>query len=93
MSDGNSGKKAAVPEWQRSQPAAASEPTSSLSSEEDAVTIRQAKRFLQDDEVRKYSREKKVEFLKGKGFGDVVVQKLLQEEDSAEPTLQVRALQ
>ncbi|KAB5528137.1 peroxisomal membrane anchor protein conserved region-domain-containing protein [Coniochaeta sp. 2T2.1] len=89
MSDADSGKKAAVPEWQRTRPQAAPEPTSSPRAEEGAVTVQQAKRFLQDDEVRKYSREKKAEFLKGKGFDEDVVQRLLQEEDSAEGISQV----
>jgi hypothetical protein len=80
MGDSELNKKAAVPEWQRPKAQGAAESESSSTSDGVPVTIQQAKRFLQDDEVRKYSREKKIEFLKGKGLEEDVVQRLLHEE-------------
>ncbi|OIW25833.1 hypothetical protein CONLIGDRAFT_635600 [Coniochaeta ligniaria NRRL 30616] len=58
----------------------AAESESSSTSDGAPVTIQQAKRFLQDDEVRKYPREKKIEFLKGKGLEEAVIQRLLSDE-------------
>lgn len=80
MGDSEQTRKAAVPEWQRpkAQDAAASE--SSSTTDDAPVTLQQAKRFLQDDEVRKYPREKKIEFLKGKGLEAAVIQRLLADE-------------
>ncbi len=81
MGDSEENKKAAVPEWQRPKaqsPAAQSE--SGSTSNGAPVTIQQAKRFLQDDEVRKYPRDKKIEFLKGKGLEEATIQRLLLDE-------------
>ena len=82
MGDSDRDTKVAVPEWQRAKPQQVVKPTSSSSntSQEAPVTIEQAKRFLQDEEVRKYSREKQFEFLKNKGFEEGLVQRLLQGE-------------
>lgn len=80
MGDSEQNKKAAVPEWQRPKAQEAAESQPSSTSDAAPVTIQQAKRFLQDDEVRKYPIEKKIEFLMGKGLEEDVVQRLLQEE-------------
>jgi len=85
MSDSNQNKKVAVPEWQRPKTQEAASSESSSTSDAAPVTIQQAKRFLQDEEVRKYSREKKIEFLKSKGLEEDVVQRLLQEEIEETP--------
>ncbi|RYO88254.1 hypothetical protein DL766_006266 [Monosporascus sp. MC13-8B] len=47
------------------------------------ATIDQARRFLEDDSVRRSSAEKKTEFLKSKGFRDEQIQALLGETDGA----------
>lgn len=80
MGDPEQSKKAAVPEWQRPKAEVAAESESSSSPDDAPVTLQQAKRFLQDDEVRKYPREKKIEFLKGKGLPEAVIQRLLADE-------------
>jgi hypothetical protein len=91
MGDSEQDSKSAVPDWQRSKPqeAADSKPSSRPTPVDSPVTIERAKRFLQDEEVRKYSRERKAEFLNTKGFGDDVVQRLLEDEQD-EAASQVR---
>ena len=86
MGDSDQNKKAAVPEWQRPKSQEAVGPESSSAPDAAPVTIQQAQRFLQDEEVQKYPREKKIEFLKGKGLEEDVVQRLLQEEAEESPS-------
>lgn len=83
MGDSEQHEKAAVPEWQRPRTHAAAESESGSASSGAPVTMQQAKRFLQDDEVRKYPRDKKIEFLKGKGLEEAVIQRLLLDEVEA----------
>jgi hypothetical protein len=42
--------------------------------------MEQAKKFLQDEEVRRYPRDKKIEFLKSKGLSESDIQQLTAEE-------------
>lgn len=84
MGGSEADKKPAVPEWQRPKPQEAVAAEASSRSDNAPATVRQAKRFLQDDQVRKYSREQKMEFLKGKGFEEGLVQQLLQEGTESE---------
>jgi hypothetical protein len=81
MGDSEPKDPGTVPEWQRptAQEAAGSE-ANSPSDVAPPVTLQQARRFLQDEDVQKYPREKKIEFLKGKGLEEDVIQHLLQEE-------------
>ncbi|ETS79456.1 hypothetical protein PFICI_09309 [Pestalotiopsis fici W106-1] len=57
---------------------------SSRPESEPTPTLEQARRFLNDETVRSASKEKKSEFLRGKGFSDDDIQKLLSEEASRE---------
>jgi hypothetical protein len=45
------------------------------------TTAEQAKKFLQDPEVQKETRTRKVEFLKSKGIDVAVIDKLLADQD------------
>ncbi|KAI0019832.1 peroxisomal membrane anchor protein conserved region-domain-containing protein [Xylariomycetidae sp. FL0641] len=67
-------QKSSVPAWQQSQ----SDPTADSTEK----TVENARRFLQDQEVRSSSREKKREFLKSKGYEDSQIDQLLAETDS-----------
>lgn len=81
MSDSDQGeKKAGVPSWQLQ-----SKPTESKETEERALesspsrdtVIEQAKKFLEEEEVRNASTDKKIAFLEGKGFKSDEIQELL----------------
>jgi hypothetical protein len=74
---GNQNDEVSVPEWQQAK---GSEPTTSSTPLEGPATIEQAKRFLQDEEVRKYPRDKKIEFLKSKGLSGSDIQEIIAEE-------------
>lgn len=78
--DSNSG----IPAWQRSQSAAA-DPRSDPPVPEATATIDQARKFLEDEEVQKDTRERKVEFLKSKGIEEGVILELLDEEGKKAP--------
>lgn len=80
MGGSEADKKAAAPEWERPKPQEAGATETSSKSDAAPVTVQQAKRFLRDSEVQKYSREQKIEFLKGKGLEEDLVQRLLEEE-------------
>lgn len=72
-----------VPQWQRAAATQDSEPSKSTTApSEPAATMEQARKFLQDDEVRKYPRDKKIDFLKSKGLSDSDIQQLITEETS-----------
>ncbi|KAI1499413.1 hypothetical protein F5X99DRAFT_283634 [Biscogniauxia marginata] len=64
-----------IPAWQRSHSRPGLDPESS------EPTLEQARKFLSDDSVRNSSSEKKKEFLKGKGYDDAQIDKLLAEDD------------
>ncbi|OTB01614.1 hypothetical protein M426DRAFT_63789 [Hypoxylon sp. CI-4A] len=83
-----------IPSWQQAQPDkdAASETDHSQNADADAteVTLEQARKFLRDETVRDSGVEKKIEFLKSKGFDDDQIQQLLKEaeEDAQTPNIQ-----
>lgn len=80
MGDSGDDNKTALPEWQKPTSESPVETRPSSPDTESPVTLDQARKFLQDEEVRKYPRDKKAEFLEGKGFEADVVERLLQEE-------------
>lgn len=66
----------AATSWQSNSiqtPAAEADPTSS----DKEVTIEQAKRFLQDDEVKNATTDKKIAFLESKGLQSDDIQQVL----------------
>ncbi|EOO00391.1 putative peroxin 14 17 protein [Phaeoacremonium minimum UCRPA7] len=69
------------PAWQQADVAQKPIPPA----DEGKPTIEHARKFLEDDSVREASREKKVEFLKSKGFSDDVIEQLLEEESISTP--------
>lgn len=74
---GNSKDEPSVPKWQQAN---ADAPATSSTIVQGPATIEQAKKFLQDEEVRRYPRQKKTEFLKSKGLSESDVQELIAEE-------------
>ena len=80
MSDSDESRnKSGVPSWQGKSP-----PTQSKDREEAApkspsqeTIIEQAKKFLEDDEVRDASTDKKIAFLEGKGLNNEIIAELL----------------
>ncbi|TPX07146.1 uncharacterized protein E0L32_010947 [Thyridium curvatum] len=58
--------------------------TSASAASTQQSTVEQARKFLQDDEVRQATRERKVEFLKSKGIDEAHISQLLAEEESSE---------
>jgi len=87
MTDGKNEEKAAgIPEWQKGDTEAKANP--SLSPESN---VEVARRFLQQDDVKQSTREKKVEFLKTKGLNDEEIGSLLDEE-KMEPPAEVCAV-
>jgi hypothetical protein len=80
MSDSDHGeKKAAVPSWQlkTEDESAKEEEKPAPESPTRETTIEQAKKFLEEDEVRNASRDKKVAFLESKGLRMEEIQDLL----------------
>ena len=80
MSDSDSGtKKPGVPSWQLQSKATeskeAGEPAAKPSSRE--AVIEQARKFLEEDEVRNASTDKKIAFLEGKGLESDEITELL----------------
>lgn len=76
-SDEDTKQTASIPSWQQ----AASRPASDSGSETPLTdsNLERARQFLQDEEVRNASREKKVDFLKSKGLEEEDITKLLDE--------------
>lgn len=72
--------KTAVPEWQKAQSTPATESTSSATTQDPPATLEQARKFLQDEEVQKYPRDKKIDFLKSKGLSEADIQQLIAED-------------
>jgi hypothetical protein len=80
MSDSDHGeKKAAVPSWQLKieDESAKEEEKPAPESPTRETTIEQAKKFLEEDEVRNASRDKKAAFLESKGLRMEEIQDLL----------------
>lgn len=78
-SDENNKPAPSVPSWQQAA-SSPSEDTASQTPSKDKI-IEQAKKFLQDDEVKSSSREKKIEFLRAKGLEDTDINGLLEQEE------------
>ncbi|KAG0646368.1 hypothetical protein D0Z07_8115 [Hyphodiscus hymeniophilus] len=79
MSDsGEAGKKPAVPSWQlNSQSTAPKDAEPAPESPSRETVIEQARKFLDEDEVRKASTDKKIAFLEGKGLNSEEITELL----------------
>ncbi|TLS24851.1 hypothetical protein PpBr36_08059 [Pyricularia pennisetigena] len=73
MSDPDKKEDAPVPAWQQQQP-------------NDGSTLDHARLFLQDEEVRQASREKKITFLRSKGVSDADIETLLGDDESSSGT-------
>lgn len=83
----DSSESTGIPAWQRESSTTEPSPTTGTRSPPRA-TIEQAKRFLQDIDVKNTSREKKFDFLKSKGLEDSEIEVLL-DEDAKEQSAQV----
>ncbi len=97
MSDSDSSpKKPAVPSWQSEVegkvPRREQDSTSETTSREGdrRIVIEQAKKFLEEEEVRGASPDKKVAFLESKGLKAEEIQELLGGERNLEVPAQVR---
>lgn len=86
MSNPDEGKKAGVPSWQlkvKVEPAEStedgkpSEPEPKTSEPRREIVIAQAKKFLEEDEVRNSSTDKKIAFLESKGLKSEEIEALL----------------
>ncbi|ROV92010.1 hypothetical protein VMCG_09557 [Cytospora schulzeri] len=89
MADSEKEKGAMTPSWQQAaSTAATSDSNAHTVSEETQETsvLERARRFLQDEEVKLSSREKKIEFLKSKGIEEADINTLLKETDEATTT-------
>jgi hypothetical protein len=81
MGDSDAAKKPGVPSWQltvKNEPTESGEredPTADEPSRE--VVIKQAQKFLDEDEVRSASTDKKIAFLESKGLRSDEIQDLL----------------
>lgn len=74
MADSDDDKPSSIPAWQRdaqSKDATTDEPQPAQDH------LETARRFLEDENVKDQSRDKKVAFLKGKGIEDGDIEKLL----------------
>ncbi|KAH8687373.1 peroxisomal membrane anchor protein conserved region-domain-containing protein [Tricladium varicosporioides] len=79
MSDSDDEKKAGVPSWQLNKDESDSENTkeSPIEPESRATILEQAKKFLEEDEVKNASTDKKIAFLETKGLREGEIQELL----------------
>lgn len=83
MSDFDPEKKARIPAWQFAASAASTKSTKpeesapAQSEESREAVIAQARKFLEEDEVRDASTDKKIAFLEGKGLQSEEIQELL----------------
>lgn len=81
MSDFDEGKKAQIPSWQlklKPEPAEAGKQPESIPEETSRETvIAQARKFLEEDEVRNSSTDKKITFLESKGLRSEEIEALL----------------
>jgi len=77
MSDSDSGeKKAGVPSWQTATPKKEEEKPATGPESREKV-LEQAKKFLEEDEVKDATTDKKVAFLESKGLQGEEIQSLL----------------
>lgn len=84
--DENNKQAASIPSWQQaaSQPQPADDSSSAMPSSD--TIMDRARIFLQDEEVRNSSKEKKAEFLKSKGLDEADIAKLLDESSQSTTT-------
>lgn len=73
--DQDNANQSGIPAWQRESSNATPAPATSSDQSDDKLTV--ARRFLEDEEVRTASREKKVAFLRAKGIEDGDIEILL----------------
>lgn len=88
--DNNQPPAASIPAWQQEAKAsAASETQEEQSTQQDDhdQQLQVARRFLDEDEVKSASREKKVQFLKTKGISDGDIEKLLGQSETVSESL------
>ncbi|CRK20862.1 hypothetical protein BN1723_012175, partial [Verticillium longisporum] len=89
MGDSDDDKSSGIPSWQkRDQSEQPSSESSSATQDpsSDSSPIEVARRFLQDDEIKDASRERKLEFLKTKGLEEADIEKLLGPADTTTTT-------
>lgn len=79
MSDSDEGNEAGVPSWQLNAKVDPAERDDESPTEEPsrATVIEQAKKFLEEDEVRNSTTDKKIAFLESKGLRSDEIQDLL----------------
>ncbi|ROV87557.1 hypothetical protein VSDG_09768 [Cytospora chrysosperma] len=83
MADSNKEAGAMAPSWQQAAATAATGDSSSHTAPEGISTLDRARRFLQEEDVRLSSTEKKIEFLKSKGIEEADIKTLLEETEEA----------
>lgn len=98
MSDFDPEKKAGIPAWQTkaaSESAKPEEIAPAQKEESRETVIAQARKFLEEDEVRDASTDKKIAFLESKGLGNEEIQELLgiTRNTEASNTSEVRSIQ
>lgn len=87
MSDSNSSqKKPGVPSWQLKDDNSTMADDTKPAEATKATIIENAKRFLEDNEIRDASTDKKTAFLEGKGLGSAEIETLLGVSLNAEAT-------
>lgn len=89
MADDENPSGSGIPEWQRGGDDNATAAAAAAGrAEEDQLAV--ARRFLEDEEVKSATREKKVAFLKAKGIEDDDIEKLLGEAEPSQSASAVR---
>merc|ERR1712000_242112 len=94
MADSDDGKASSIPAWQRD---AESKNATTDDPQPAQDHLETARRFLEDENVKDQSRDKKVAFLKGKGIEDGDIEKLLgvaeaESTDEAQPPTSSKTL-
>ena len=79
-----------IPAWQQSQAGTEADPK--LKGSETTTTIEQARKFLQEEQVKNTTRGRKLEFLKEKGIEENIVNQLMDEEGGESSTKVSRLL-
>lgn len=80
MSDSDPEEKAGIPPWQTKAVPESAKPEESVPAQEEQsreTVIAQARKFLEEDEVRDASTDKKIAFLESKGLRNEEIQELL----------------
>ena len=80
MSDSDPEKKVGIPAWQTKAASASAKPEETVPAQEEEsreTVIAQARKFLEEDEVRDASTDKKIAFLESKGLRNEEIQELL----------------